>query len=476
MGKINFDYVLGIVQKDNRLDIIQEKISSSSLLLRELKDMITNEDKTVMDMQKHYDLNIQSIQKSFGYILPYYYDATYVYGISEPRISDNEYQKALNDRISQITTGIYNDKKKSANKAMKRSRYEAYERFLTCYNYYLACKKFKENYDWKMLSSESIGWTNYEYPIDKDFVVYVSTNFGYGWSSYFDLTVKYKDVVIAPYTHLIKYYKANMVQICNCTRSYTVNRENWAVAFDFVKDFVNHGKENPTAFAKEYIMNEVHELVNGMVRIMQQPVSEVQKQINNIGRYSSDFGHMTWISEMPDEDRKYFELNRSEFGVVYKSEKISCGLDVLESMKSLVPILPEVESCIEKIKNLNYKLIPEITSLSNSIGVEVERLKTDIENYKKQLKDAETEKEPFSTQFSEEWKVLYNSNPSTSSCAVFEKEFKARYPRYSELCDKTVDLRNKISQADEKRLSRAVIKQRLDECLTKINDYFAEVA
>lgn len=327
-----------------------------------------------------------------------------------------------------------------------------------------------------MISSESIGWTGYEYPIDDDFIVYVSTNFGYGWSSYFNLTVKYKDIIIAPYTYLIKYYKADMVQICNCTRAYTVERENWEVAFDFVKDFVNHGKENPTFFAKKYILNEVNELVNGMVRIMQSPENEVQQKINDMGRYSNDFRRLICISDMPSEDKKYFELNRREFGVVYKSEKISCGLDVLESLKSLLPILPEVQISIEKIKSLNHLLIPEIASLSISIGKEIDTLKCEIEFYKDQISNLEKKREPYDKLYSEEWNEIYKKDPSNSSGWEFEKDFKKRHPEYADLVQEVISLNSKKNEVDRKRLNRAVIKERLEDCLKKINKYFAEAA
>lgn len=476
MGRVNIDYALGIVQKNNRLEIVKEEISSSSLLLSELQDMINNDNKTIMDMQNHYNLNINTIQKSFGYILPDWYSSSFVNGVREPQISYTDFQKLLDERISKTSASTYEERKKIANRLMKQDRYNSYVRFLKCYNYFLACKKIRENYDWKMISSESIGWTGYEYPIDEDFVVYVSTNFGYGWSSYFNLTVKYKDIIIAPYTYLIKYYRANMVQICNCTRAYTVERENWEVAFDFVKDFVNHGKESPVSFAKKYILNEVNELINGMVRIMQAPESEVQQKINDIGRYSNDFRNLTCISDMPNEDKEYFEMNRKEFGVVYKSEKISCGLDVLESLKTLLPILPEVEISIEKIKSLNHLLIPEITTLTNSIEKEIDSLKNEIETYKGKKSMLEKKKEPYDTLYSEEWNVIYKKDPSNSSGSQFSNDFKKRHPEYSDLAQEINELYQKINEADRKKTKRAILKERLEDCLKKINDYFAKAA
>lgn len=475
MGRVNLDYALGIIQKNNRLEIIREELPSSSLLLSELQEMIKNDNKTVMDMQNHYNLNIKTIQKSFGYILPLGYSSSYVYGISEPNITFEKYKKDLNDRISKATTGTYDDKKNNANQAMKKELYSIYVRFLHCYNYYLACQKIKENYDWKMLSSESIGWTGYEYHIDNDFVVYVSTNFGYGWSSYFNLTVKYKDIIIAPYTYLIKYYKANMVQICNCTRAYTVVRDNWEVAFDFVKDFVNHGKENPTNFARKYIMNEVNELVSGLVRIMQSPESDVQQKIYDMGINSIEYKSLTFISHMPDEDKQYFEINRREFGVVYKSEKISCGLDVLESLKSLSSILPEIESAIEKIKSLNQHLIPEITTLSESISREIDKLNKEIDQYKDQITKLEKDKEPYDTLCSEEWKTVHEKEPNMWHSS-FETGFMERHPQYKELIQKISDLKKEKDDVESKKRKRTIIKERLIRCLDKINDYFSEAA
>ena len=472
MGNVNEDYALGIVQINNRLEIVREELPSSSFLLSELREMIKNDNKTVMDMQNHYNLCIKTIDKYFNYILPYDYTSSYVYGISEPNISFADYQKLLNERISQVNAGNYEEKKNRANRAIKEARYSNYSRFLRCYNFYLACNKIKEKYDWKMISSESIGWTGYEYPIDQDFVVHVSSNFGYGYASYFHLIVIYKDIIIAPYSYLIKYYKANMVQICNCTRAYTVVRDNWEEAFEFVRDFVNHGKENPASFAKKYIMKEVNDLVSGLVRIMQSPESEVQQKINDMEVYSKEYRSLTFIYHMPNEDKQYFEINREEFGVVYKSEKISCGLDVLNSLKSVSSILPEVEASIEQIKNLNYLLVPEITTLSNTISQEIEIFNSKIEQFDDQLGKLEKDKKPYYDQCIAEWKTVQKEKPYLSFF-MFETKFSERYPLYKDLNQKSIEIKNQKDDVENRKRNRLIIKERLDKCLYKIKDYFA---
>ena len=65
MGNVNKDYVLGVVQKNNRLEIVRENIMSSSLVLNELREMISNDNKTVMDMQNHFNLKVKTIQNIF---------------------------------------------------------------------------------------------------------------------------------------------------------------------------------------------------------------------------------------------------------------------------------------------------------------------------------------------------------------------------------------------------------------------------
>ena len=475
MGNVNKDYVLGVVQKNNRLEIVRENIMSSSLVLNELREMISNDNKTVMDMQNHFNLKVKTIQNIFYYVLPYEYGSSYISGVEKPMISFNVYQKILNERISGLSTDTYEEKKKIADMDIKRERYEAYDRFLQCYNYFLACNRIVNNYDLKMISSESIGWTSYKYPIDNDFIVYVSTNFGYGWASYFNITVKYKDIIIAPYTYLIKYYKANMVQICNCTRAYYVFRSNWEVAFEFVIDFVNHGKEDPTSFAKKYIMNEVRELVNGLERIMKSPVSDIQNKISDISNCSDDYRRLTCISDMPDQDRQYYELNHSEFGVVYKSEKISCGLDILNSLKSLLPILPEVEASIDKIKSLNHLLIPEITALSTSIGKEIDALNCEIDKYDCKISEVEKEKAPYDKQLYEEWEKVRKNNPS-KYLWDYTTEFRNSHPEYSNLINRLSELNSKKDELEDKKYKREAIKLRLDACLKKINDFFVNAA
>ena len=222
-------------------------------------------------------------------------------------------------------------------------------------------------------------------------------------------------------------------------------------------------------------MNEVRELVNGLERIMKSPVSDIQKKISDIGNCSDDYRRLTCISDMPDQDRQYFELNHSEFGVVYKSEKISCGLDILNSLKSLLPILPEVEASIDKIKSLNHLLIPEITALSTSIGQEIDALNREIDKYNSKISEVEKEKDPYDKQLNEEWEEVKINNPS-KYLWEYTTEFCNSHPEYSNLIEQLSELNHKKDEIERIKYKREAIKRRLDVCLMKINEYFVNAA
>ena len=96
-----------------------------------------------------------------------------------------------------------------------------------------------------MLSTEDIGWTSYEYKANEDVVIFIHTNFGYGNSSYFFLNMRYKGIDILPYTSIVHYYKANIVDLCRHTRQYSMKRDSWNVAFNLVVEAANMAKNNP---------------------------------------------------------------------------------------------------------------------------------------------------------------------------------------------------------------------------------------
>lgn len=302
----------------------------------------------------------------------------------------------------------------------------------------------------------------------------MSTNFGYGSASYFNLTVVYKGIVIAPYSYLVKYYIANMVELCKFTRAYLVDRDNWKLAFDFVVDFVNQGRTDPENFAKNYIMNEVREMVSGLKRIMQSPTSELQKMLSDMNRYSLEIKTIDFIYNMPNEDKDHFELNRSEFSVVYKAEKISSGLDLLESLSNILSILPDVQNAIDDIKNMNYLVLPEIEPVVSIIRDEVNILQTKVKRFDEQIAEIYVLLLPLTEKYNSVLKE--KRTESDFDFNTFQKEFNHGNPDYPFLQSKFQQFSSERNTLSLKLRDRQSVLDRLERCVKKINFHLTGAA
>ena len=128
----------------------------------------------------------------------------------------------------------------------------------------------------KMYSSENIGWTTFIYPISDNVKFEVRTNFGYGRSAYFRVNLLYKGIQIIPYSDVVKYYFANMQDLCQFTRQYRPRRESWQISLNFVVETTNLAHANPEQFVKTWIKNELEEMMKGLRRLNDNVKAEIE--------------------------------------------------------------------------------------------------------------------------------------------------------------------------------------------------------
>ena len=152
--------------------------------------------------------------------------------------------------------------------------------YIKCQRLSETVKKIKEHKEIKLYSRDVVGRSVYTHKINDDFIVELRTNFGYGSAAYFNLTVKYKDIVILPYSYLVHYYYANMKSLMACTRAYRPLRDSWEASIDFIADFVNQSISDPRKFVGEYVIKEVEEMMKGLRTIIDNP-AEVQSRIKD---------------------------------------------------------------------------------------------------------------------------------------------------------------------------------------------------
>lgn len=321
-------------------------------------------------------------------------------------IWEEKHQQYLREKLHQhqqeIEREISNAKKEYAHE-LKLGYYIKARHYIyaLCYAESLRQNNIETNLgkEVKMYSTDTLGFTHFKYPISEDVVIKVHTNFGYGVSSYFRLELTYKDIPILPYSLYVNYYYANSRDLAKYTRLYDVARESWRLAFSFVVETSNLAAENPERFVREWVMNEVAIMLNGLKCIMDDPKKYMGYWLDRMNANTNDEIHYLTVRFMDDAAASEYKCYPREMAIDFKAKKISGALEFLDSLKALKPIYEDVDHPIEEIKRLGRDILPEISDAVMRILDDIKKLKVKIRAVEERRKAIETKIRVFEMEY-----------------------------------------------------------------------------
>jgi hypothetical protein len=138
-------------------------------------------------------------------------------------------------------------------------RNEAYENYLA-YMGYKTRKEIKKHGHILAYSHRFKGFNTQSYELNNQFKIDVRTNFGYGYSSYFDLILYYKEYPIIPYTNIVYYRYIDAYSLIHNTQDYPVMDESWADCFDFTVRIINDFNQGKQEFIEKYVVETIDEM------------------------------------------------------------------------------------------------------------------------------------------------------------------------------------------------------------------------
>ena len=448
-------------------------VEDSSFIINKINDAVGNCNKTLMDVQSIFFDNFRCINNYYLYLYPYEYDSSYISGAVKPKkYTDAEYKeeldKATKDRIKEKTP--YDAAKIIAEEIYRLRKDYAQEciRYIKQQRLYEAFQRAANDSSVKMYSKESVGWDSFEYVITNDLKVCVNTNFGYGCANYFTLSISYKGIVIAPLSHIVKYYYANIIQIISCTRNYRIERKSWRPLFEFVAEFVNHSLSDPESFVQKYIMNEVDEMMKGLRDIMYDTSAVIdmfKKQDQNLLEYRT----FIFIRPMSENENQSFSAFPDDMPVVFKSEKLMQATKTVEKLRELGGVAQiEIDAYIDEIINM-------VTILNSETETTIEKFKADIKRliYHKECK--EKDRDALQIQVDELNLKLYNILKELPPEAWQERnnvsnKYKEDHPEY----DKLLKINQEISGIMSDIYSRESIVRRLQDCIESFASFLSK--
>ena len=467
MGNINETQILVLKEHGGYLQVSSIPIEDCSFIINEINSAVKNPKKTLLDVQCIFLNNFNSIYNYYDYLYPYLYSHSYVSGAIRPKkYTYDEYKatldKAIKEKIKDKNidnvTKIITDETKS----LKQDYASSCIRHIKQQMLYKTFLKVANDPSIKMYSRESIGWNNFEYIITDDLKVSVYTNLGYGSASYFTMTISYKGIIIAPCSHIVKYYKANMTEIIHCTRDYYVDKDSWQPMFEFVNDFTNRSLSNPESIVESYIMNEIDEMMEGLRNIMSNP-SEVINMFKTQKTNLSDYLHLRLINPLNNDEKLRFDVFPNEMPIIFKSEKLAQATKTLERLKELSEIHSKTNTYIEEILNMVIKLNPDIEKTIKNIQIDIDKLisqRIPKENLKESL---QTQINKFELELDNILEKLPKDADWMEKFAT-RKQYEEEHPMYvdtKEMLQKTI---NEISEINYKIYSRNSLIERLSSC------------
>ena len=438
-SNINYDFIGVITQKNQRVCFEQIPIKHNESFLSLFQNMYENSNQSVLDLQNIFlkEFPQNAVPKFFPYCMPNSFNDSYVNGVEYPNmITYDEYKHQESDcEISKI---------EEFRSSTKTKFYARAKNYINAYTYNKTLKKILSDPNIRMYSTEIYGWTHFQYKINDDFHINVNTNFGYGSSSYFYLNVRYKDIDILPYSELVNYYKADMSDLIRYTRSYRPIRKHWNVALDFVERTVNFAQDDPISFIKQWIINEIDQMMKGL-RLINLHTQYVLEQMTS--HPSKDEGLYRSIRNISEGEKSIMKILKDEFTIMFKMEKISGALDFLENMNKLKNIHLQVQDSIDEIKKQNLDLLPELKNAISRIELNLESNKSHLQELEETKKNIENEKDEAKTSYKERNELL---TKLINSALI--QEFEKNHPEYVSLNKELEKLCVEKSEDEQKKI------------------------
>ena len=414
--KVNEDFIPVVHLNGSNLEyteiIIEKKYE---YLISLIKKALKNNNLLLIEIQNTFSYIFTGEPKGYSYCFPHDYSEAFIDSADYPKIySQEEYDSEIN----KVREDYINNEKEKVNKekeegkiddhlyqeAIERVKEAAEEkvnnriaelknsflkksiRYIQAYEFYTALKKIKADESNVMYSTEIIGWTKFNYSINKNVVVNFKSNFCYGRSAYFHITLIYKGIEILSYPKLVQYYHANMLDFIDCTESFKPERHNWKPALSFVVDQSNWAVKDEDAFVQKWIIDGTNEMVLGLKEIFNSP----NTVIDNLIKSNIDDSLLYAVRNITKDEIAEYEVYRHEMTIAFQAEKISGSLLLTPNLTKLCSLYPKIKSIIHEIESINREFFPQlhnaIVTLSNkieSLSNKIDSLQTEYSTFKR---------------------------------------------------------------------------------------------
>lgn len=333
-------------------------------------------------------------------------------------------QKDLEDITAQVTAAVLGRKK-----YLKHTFFKELKNFLWALGYKKCIEYISAMPEAKMWSLDTCGWEAQNYPISENMRIRMNTNFGYGSSSYMDLCLTYKGVEILPYSHIIQYRYAKVMDTNQYLRSYFPDCENWEDALDFAMFLNNMGEES---FENDWLPSELRKLVEGLERVICQP--KVQYAI-----YESMKGEKSpYINfrNLSDYEVEGYNVRPEEILLEMQIEKTIHCMKLANNLFALSEIYSPASDIIDRLNNLASQGVSQFDEHVVKIREDLKRIAKEETAIREIISSLEKDLAPFERELArlvEEGTVNVSNGYRGNVEWRIKEDYEKTHPDYSKL-------------------------------------------
>ena len=438
-NRLNVGYILVLKKNDgNILSVDKVDVPRPTKILKDLDAFENDKEYDIFTVQKYVSKLNLNRQEQYDYCWPYEYNNSYIQPAMVPiNITKEDYDKELQAIKNHVRKeyeekchfgnfkGNYRSyiaglKKEMQDEILKKQKAYARDirnRYVAEIRRYLYAKCFFQvvptvRANSLMFSNEAIGWYEPDFQIADGILISVRTNFCYGSSAYFYVNLNYKGINILPYSDIVTYFWSNMMDSVRYTRDYYPFRSNWKYVLSFVKEVSNMITIDRKRFEKEWIMDELANMMEGLKTINDEidKYYEMQKKMQEQWKKKIIYGRAETICKYRNIDNhtiKRYNIYKRETLFTIQVDKLSAALSLLEELIVIKNIYSPVLKYMETIVLYNEKLISAIDNCHVEIAEKVTGLKEQIIRLRERQDDIQTRIHEIKMKISEFLEVNY---------------------------------------------------------------------
>jgi len=239
------------------------------------------------------------------------------------------------------------------------------------------------------------GFFKQEIKINQNFTVYLETNFGYGRSSYFYTTVKYKGLIISPLSEWTAYRFANAYQIKNYTKvvhryskdkygnlNKLIKQNYWDYAINFIILANNLALMNEKEFIDNFIKKETFKMIENIRKLV-----EYDEKIEFHNDYVADLDYEDSIFYIHKNNISVDKVTLEGVQLLsYKTEKILGAINFINKLVEYKNIF-DTSSFIKNIIELTDKFLPYLNTELKKIKLIIAKNKNKLRELKDNLSE-----------------------------------------------------------------------------------------